>query len=93
MMMSLCKRRCTLGRSMLGMSVQSVVKCAGMPPCVRMLRLGIERGSRREKRSRRGVSVATHGGPCEMRSVDGSGDDSVLAYTAVRAFLICASVK
>jgi hypothetical protein len=32
-MSSLCRRRCTLGRSVDGMSVQSVVTVAGMPPC------------------------------------------------------------
>ena len=61
-MSNLCSRRCTLGRSVVGMSVQSVVMEEGMPPCVRILRAELDGGSCNEKRKRRGVSVAVPGG-------------------------------
>ena len=88
-MSSLCSRRCTLGRSVDGMSVQSVVTVAGMPPCVRIWRVGLDGGSCKEKRKRRGVSVAVQGGPRERSSAGGRGEDCVLAYTVVRALVIC----
>jgi hypothetical protein len=54
-----------------------------------MVRVGLEGGSWREKHNKRGVSVVTQGGPREMmRSAEGRGEDSVLAYTDVQAFFI-----
>ena len=63
---NLCSRRCTLGRNVDGMSVQSAVMEEGMPPCVRILRAGLDGGSCNEKRKRRGVSVAVPGGVIEV---------------------------
>ena len=88
-MSNLCSRRCTLGRSVVGMSVQSVVMEEGMPPCVRILRAELDGGSCKEKRKRRGVSVAVPEGLCDKSSAEGSGVDCVLAYTDVRALVIC----
>ena len=88
-MSNLCSRRCTLGRSVVGMSVQSVVMEEGMPPCVRILRAELDGGSCKEKRRRRGVSVAVPGGLCDRSSAEGSGVDCVLAYTDDRALVIC----
>ena len=88
-MSSLCSKRCTLGRNVEGMSVQSVVMEAGMPPCVRIWRVGLDGGSCSEKRKRRGVSVAVPGGLRDRSSAEGRGKDCVLAYTDVRALVIC----
>jgi len=74
-MSNLCSRRCTLGRSVVGMSVQSVVMEEGMPPCVRILRAGLDGGSCNEKRKRRGVSVAVPEGLRDRSSAEGRGED------------------
>jgi hypothetical protein len=85
---NLCRRRSTLGRNVGGMSVQSVVMEAGMPRCVRRWRGGVDGGSCRETRKRRGVSVAVPGGLRDISSAAGRGEDCVLAYTDVRALVI-----
>ena len=78
-----------MGRSVNGMSVQSVVTVAGMSPCVRIWRVGLDGGSYNEKRKRRGVSVAVPGGLRDRSYAEGRGEDCVMAYTDVRALVIC----
>ena len=51
--------------------------------------MGLDGVSCKEKRKSSGVSVAVQGWPRERSSAVGRGEDCVLAYTVVRALVIC----